>query len=137
MSDVPLEVLEYLAGLPEDRRGVVERFHRVIREVAPQLEVRMWDYGGGLIGYGVHHYRTKTGLQGDWFALGVGNRKGYVSIYSTAARDGTYLIEHYAAELPGTKLGKSCINVYQPELLDDAVISRLTAETVNYFWPAI
>jgi len=136
MSDVPNEVVEYLAGLPEGRRAVVERFHRVIRAVAPQLEVRRWDYGGGLVGYGVHHYRTKSGLEGDWFALGVGNRKSYVSIYSSAASHGTYLIEHYAAELPGTKLGKSCINVYKPELLDDDVIRRLAAETVDYFWSA-
>lgn len=129
------QVEAYLAGLPSERREVVERFHRVIRAAAPQLDVRLWDYGGGLIGYGTHHYRTKSGLEGDWFALGVGNRKSYVSIYSSAARDGDYLVGRYASELPGTKLGKSCINVYRPELIDDEVLRRLVLETVEYFWP--
>lgn len=135
-SGIDAAVLEYLAGLPAERKAVVQRFHDLITSTAPQLDARYWDYGGGLIGYGTYHYRTKSGLEGDWFAIGVGNRKGYVSLYSNAARDGSYLVEHYAPELPGTKLGKSCINVYKPELIADDVIRRLVAETVAYFWPA-
>lgn len=129
-------IREYLEGLPLERRAVVERFHQIFKDAAPQLELRMWPYGGGPIGHGVYHYRTKSGLEGDWFALGVGNRKSYVSVYSNAVRDGTYLVELYAAELPGAKLGKSCINVYRPELIGDDVIRRLAAETVAYFWPS-
>ncbi|HZJ10860.1 MAG TPA: DUF1801 domain-containing protein [Trueperaceae bacterium] len=122
---------DYVADMPAERRETVERLHRIIRRAAPDLGVRYWDYGGGLLGYGVYHYRTKSGLEGDWFALGVGNRKRYVSLYTNGIKDGAYLTEAYAGEMPGTKIGRSCFNIYEPELLDDTVIARLVEETLT------
>lgn len=127
------EVAAYLAGLPADRRATVERFCRVIHDAVPHLDVRMWDYGGGLVGFGTYRYRTGSGSEGDWFALGVADRKRHVSLYATAARDGTYVLEHYRDRLPGAKLLKSCINVTAPDLLDDEVIAELARETAAAF----
>lgn len=126
-------VAAYLAGLPADRRAVVERFCRVIEAAVPHLDVRMWDYGGGLVGYGTYRYRTGSGIEGDWFALGVGDRKRHVSLYSNATRDGTYLLDHYRSRLPGAKVLRSCINVTEPELLDDDVVTELARETGRQF----
>lgn len=130
MDDPDRLLAEYIADLPADRRATVERLHGIIRKAAPELEVRYWDYGGGLLGYGVYHYRTRTGLEGDWFALGVGNRKRYVSLYTNGVKDGAYLTEAYADQMPGTKIGRSCFNIFEPDLLDDAVIERLVVETL-------
>lgn len=129
MSD---EVKDYLAALPDDRRAVVQRFHDLIRAAVPDLDVRVWDYGGGLIGYGTYRYRN-TSTEGEWFALGVGNRKRFVSLYANATKDGGYILEHYVDRLPGVKLQRSCVNITKPELLDDAVITELARETAAAF----
>ncbi len=126
-------VAAYLAGLPDSRRGEVERLHRVITRTAPELSVKLWDYGGGLIGYGEYHYRTRSGLEGDWFMVGLGNRKSYVSLYSMAIKDGDYLTAAYAARFSKTKLGKSCFNIRQPELVEDDLVAEVVRETVAYF----
>jgi len=126
-----LTVSDYLSGLPADRRLQIDRLDAMIRAAAPDLEVRYWDYGGGLIGYGVYHYRTKSGLEGDWFALGLGNRKRYISLYSNGLKDGAYLTEAYADRMPeGTKLGRSCFNLYRPEIVTQDVVESLVKETL-------
>lgn len=130
-ADHDQQVSDYLASLPEDRRAAVERLGGMIRAAAPELEVRYWDYGGGLIGYGVYHYRTKTGLEGDWFALGVGNRKRYISLYSNGVKNGEYLTDLYADRMPAsTKLARSCFNLFEPELVDEGVVKSLVKDTL-------
>ena len=49
----PEPVNDYIASLPEGRREIVERIHRVVTEAVPELEVRMWKQ---FIGYGSYHY---------------------------------------------------------------------------------
>ena len=60
----------------------------VIEKAEPGLSCRLWEYGGGVIGFGHYHYRYATGRTGEYFMIGIGNRKRYVAIYANAA-DGT------------------------------------------------
>lgn len=98
----------------------------------PHLDVRPWDYGGDLIGYGTYHYRTGAGAEGDWVALGVGDRKKYVSLYSTAVRDGRYLTEEYADRFPGCPVRQE-LNITRPDLLNHEAIANLAKETAAHF----
>jgi hypothetical protein len=125
-----MTVDEYIASLPEDRQAHVRHLHDVLSAAVPDLEAKVWDYSGQLIGYGTYHYRSKT-AEGDWFILGLANRKNYISLHAPAVRDGKYLPEWYLDRLPGVKIGKSCINIMKPELLDDAVLTELARETAE------
>jgi hypothetical protein len=127
------EVTSYIESLPEPRRSRIGHLHGLILQAAPQLAVKLWDYSGPLIGYGTYHYKSKSGREGDWFILGLANRKSYVSLYSMATRDGEYLVELYSPRLPGTKTGRSCINITKPEQIEDAVILDLARETYEAF----
>jgi hypothetical protein len=126
-------VQAYIDSLPEPRRGQIARLHAVIAAAVPQLEAKVWDYSGQLIGYGTYHYKGRSGREGDWFLIGLANRKSYISLYSMGVRDGRYLTELYHDRLPGTRIGKSCINITRPGLLDDAVIAELARETAAAF----
>jgi len=125
------EVAAHIDSLPEPRRSQMARLHELIRQGAPRTDVKVWDYSGKLIGYGTYHYKSKSGQEGDWFILGLANRKSYISLYSMAMRDGKYLVELYHPQMPGTKTGRSCINIRKPEQIEDAVILDLARETYD------
>jgi len=109
-------------GLDEPRRSQMRHLHEVILEALPGIDVGVWDYSGSLIGYGAFDYSNSKGPAGRWFSIGLANRKRFISLYSMASgRDG-YLIEEVHDQFPGTKIGRSCINITKPGLIgDDAV----------------
>lgn len=128
-----LSVEQYLKSLPEDRRATMRRFYELISKAVPKFKPKIWNYSGNLIGWGTYHYKYDSGREGDWYVLGLANRKAYISIYSLGVVDGKYLTEKYHSRLPGTKIGKSCINVTKPELLENKVIAELANETAQLF----
>ena len=108
------EVQGYIDSLEEPRRGQMRRMHEAIVKAAPQVDVKLWAYSGKLIGYGTYHYKGRT-TEGEWFILGLANRKGYISLYSMAMRGDQYLVEVYKERLQGVKSGRSCLNITKPE----------------------
>lgn len=95
----------HIDALPEPRRSRMQHLHDLLLEALPTAEVRLWDYSGPLIAYGIYPYSNSKGPAGDWFAVGLANRKAYISLYSMATRDGRYLVEamrdRFRARRPG------------------------------------
>lgn len=122
---------DYLASLPEPRRSQMQHLHEVILDALPDIDVGLWDYGGSpVIGYGSYEYSNSKGPQGRWFSVGLANRKSYISLYSMgAAPDGGYLVEAIHDRFPGTKIGRSCLNITDPERIDDEAIRDLARRT--------
>lgn len=118
----PPEVADFLAGVPEDRRPLLERVHEVIRAAAPQLEPAV---AGGMLGYGPFHYRYATGREGDTYVVSLANQKRYVSLYLCATTDDGYLAEANAERLGNVSVGKSCIRFKKLEDLDLDVLAEL------------
>lgn len=114
-----------LDGLDEPRRSQMRHLHVVILEALPGIDVGVWDYRGDLIGYGAFDYSTSKGPAGRWFSIGIANRKNFISLYSMASGERGYLIEEIRDRFPGTKVGKSCINITKPEQLDDEAVRDL------------
>lgn len=134
MAPTGLEAAQaHIDGLPEPRRSQMQHLHDVLVAAVPSADVRMWDYAGGLIGYGTYPYSTSKGPAGDWFALGLASRKAYISLYSMGTRDGGYLVEAMRDRFPGTKTGRSCLNISKPESVDDAAVTELAVETWAQF----
>jgi hypothetical protein len=120
---------DHIASLPEPRRSQMRHLHDVILEAIPDADVSMWDYSGPLIGYGSYDYSSSKGPAGRWFSVGLANRKGFISLFSMAGRDGGYLIESIHDRFPGTKIGKSCLNITKPELIADDAVRELARES--------
>jgi len=128
------EARAHIESLPEPRRSQMQRLHDVLLEALPAADVRMWDYGGPLIGYGTYTYSNSRGDRvGDWFSVGLASRKSYISLFSMATGGGGYLVETLHDRFPGTKIGRSCINISKPELIDDAAVRDLATQTWAQF----
>lgn len=124
---------ELIDALPEPRRSQMLHLHGVIQEALPDIEIRLWDYSGDLIGYGTYPFTTSRGPAGEWFPVGLASRKRYISLYSMGLKDGGYLVEAMRDRFPGTKTGKSCINITKPELIDDDAVRDLVIETLSQY----
>jgi hypothetical protein len=116
-------------ALDEPRRSQVRHLHEVILEALPGIDVGVWDYGGKLIGYGAYDYSNSKGPAGRWFSVGIANREAYISLYAMGHADERYLAESRADRFPGTKIGRSCINISKPELIDDDAVRDIARDS--------
>jgi hypothetical protein len=116
-------------GLDEPRRTQMRHLHDVILDALPGIDVTLYEYGGPLIGYGSYDYTNSRGPAGRWFSVGLANRKGYISLFSMGQGDGGYLVEARHHRFPGTKIGRSCLNISDPDGVDDAAVRDLAQET--------
>ena len=124
----------HIDGLPEPRRSQMRRLDELIRSAIPDADVSMWDYAGPLIGYGSYDYTDSRGKpKGRWFSIGLANRKGYISLYSMGQRAGGYLIEAVHDRFPGSKIGRSCLNITDPDSIDDAAVRDLARESWDQY----
>jgi hypothetical protein len=129
-DDGTSEARAHLDGLPEPRRTHMRHLHDVIVSAIPDADVAMWDYGGPLIGYGSYDYTNSAGkATGRWFSVGLASRKHYISLFSMGQRDGGYLVEAVSDRFPGASMGRSCLNISKPELVDDEAVRDLARET--------
>jgi Domain of unknown function (DU1801) len=120
----------HIDSLPEPRRSQMQHLHDVIVEAIPDADVTMFNYGGPLIGYGTYDYSNSRGDRtGRWFSVGLANRKGFISLYSMAQRDGGYYVESLKEGFGGAKTGRSCLNITKPELVDDDAVRELSRES--------
>ncbi len=115
----------YINSLDEPRGSQIAQLHALIRKYAPSLTPYMY---GNIIGYGKEPYKTKSGLEGDWFILGLASQKSYISVYSCTTKDGHYLAESYKNQLPNANIGKSCIRFKKIEDIDLTVLEKLIKE---------
>ncbi len=112
-------------ALDEPRRSQMRHLHEVILEALPGIDVGVWDYAGKLIGYGAYDYSNSKGPAGRWFSIGIANRKAFISLYAMGTADGRYLVESLHDRFPGTKIGRSCINITRPDQIDDEAVRDL------------
>ena len=123
-----------IAELDEPRRSTMRHLHDVILDALPGIDVGVWDYSGKMIGYGAYDYSNSKGPAGRWFSIGIANRKAYVALYVMAGMaDGHYLVESMPDRFPGMKIGRSCVNLTRPELVDDDTVRFLARESWDQF----
>ena len=104
-----------IEAIDEPRRSQMRHLHEVILDTLPGIDIGVWDYSGKVIGYGSYDYSTS---------------KGPVALYAMAGMaDGHYLVETMADRFPGMKIGRSCVNVTKPELLEDDTVRYLARES--------
>jgi hypothetical protein len=124
----------HIDSLPEPRRSQMRHLHEAILSAIPDADVTMWEYGGTLIGYGSYDYSDSRGRpKGRWFSVGLASRKGYISLFSMSQRARGYLVEAVHDRFPGTKIGRSCLNITDPETIDDDAVRDLARESWDQY----
>src|SRR5919109_955806 len=126
--------IAHIDELPEPRRSQMRRLHGVISSAIPDADITMFDYAGPLIGYGSYEYTDSRGKsKGRWFSVGLANRKDYISLFSMGQLSGGYLVEAVHDRFPGTKIGRSCLNITDPASIDDDAVRDLVRETWDQY----
>lgn len=124
---------DHIQTLDEPRRARMSHLHQVLVDAIPDADVSMWQYGGPLIGYGSYDYVNSKGPAGRWFSVGLASRKSYISLFSMALHDGDYLVASMRDRFPGSAMGKSCLNIKDRDLVDDAAVRDLAVQTWAQF----
>ncbi|MBC7932462.1 MAG: DUF1801 domain-containing protein [Rubrivivax sp.] len=113
MSKQNLSYKQYLAELPPERRDVVEKVWRVVRESMPKGYVE--EIGAKFLSF-------KAGE--DWY-VALANQKNYVSLYLIPLYVFPELKAKLDASAPRLKCGKSCINFKSADELPLDVIAEV------------
>lgn len=114
---------EYIVMIDEPRRSDIEALDKLIREVAPQLDRKLY---GSIIGYGSYDYKSKSGREGEWFKVGLASQKNYISVYVCEVnKDGKYIAEEAKDGFPKASIGKSCIRFKKLEDIDQEELKKL------------
>jgi len=111
----PATPTSHIAAITDPvRRGAIETLDVFIRKHAPKLEPHVM---AGMLAYGHYHYKGKSS-EGEWFYIGIANRKSYISLYLCGVIDGKYIAETHKKELGKVSVGKSCIQFKKLEDLN-------------------
>jgi hypothetical protein len=120
---------EYIKMIDEPRRSEIKTLDALIRKAVPKLKRHIIS---GVIGYGKYHYKYSSGREGDWFIVGLGSRKQYISLYlSACTEEGEYVAEKLRKKLPKANIGKSCIRFKKIEDIDLNILESAIKETAR------
>ena len=109
------EIQNYIASLPEPKRGEMQDLHRMILHLKP--ECKLWFLDGKddtgktvsnpSIGYGSRDHKYADGTTNEFYQIGLSGNKTGISVYILGIEDKTYLAETY-----GKTLGKATVTGY-------------------------
>ena len=102
------------AGRRTDGFELRELFDRVTG-----TDAVMW--GPSIVGYGLHHYRSASGREGDWMVVGFSPRKASMSLYGLQSPGAEELI----GRLGKVKVGAGCLWVGRLDTVDTHVLEAL------------
>lgn len=113
----------------KDRQKEVKELFAFIKKAIPKLKPRMQS---GMIAFGKYHYKTKAGVEADWFVVGLSSRKQYISVYACVCDDkGLYLAEKHKKELGKVSVGKSCIRFKKLEDVDLKTLKKVLIQAAK------
>ena len=69
--------------------------------------------------------------------FGLANRARYIALYASCADDAGTVAEKFKDRLPRCKIGKSCIEIPDSVVLDDATLTDLTRTVAESFQTAM
>ncbi len=105
-------VQEYLLSVHKEKKEALTFLHSLIKKTVPSLKVH---FASNMIGYGSFAYKNYKQDILQWPVIALAYRKGYISLYVCALKDGQYIAEYYKKELGEVKVGRSCINIKKLE----------------------
>lgn len=127
----------FIASLPDGTREDVAELDAEISALMAGQERVLWEgvfWGGSeqrIIGYGTWAYVDRSGKELDWFRIGLARQKAGMSLYVTAAEDGTYLVKRYADRLGKVKVGSSVINFKRLADVERGALHELLARAAE------
>ena len=107
-----------LASIAPEKRQEADRLDAIFRSVTG-WKPKLWRT---VIGYGQYHYRTKSGLEGDFLATGFNMRVRDISLHILP---GYSEFPEIAERLGPHKCGRSCWYIKTLDAVDEAALREL------------
>ena len=112
------QIKEYLATLPEPKRGEMQTLHRLILEVMPACKLWFLDgknsegktVSNPNIGYGFYVRKYADGRTGEFYQIGLSANTNGISVYILGIEDKKFLAETYGKDLGKASVSGYCIN---------------------------
>lgn len=126
---IPAKSPEEYFSKTGEREPILRTLDELIRKVAPGLKRTMvTGMSINMVGYGMFHYKGKSGREGDWPVVALANQKNYISLYICATEGGKYVAENNKDRLGKVSVGRSCIRFKKLEDLNLDVVRGILAE---------
>lgn len=132
---------EYVASLPDERRGAIDAVRKAINKNLPKgFEEGM---GYGMLGWCVPHSLYSAGYHCDPKTplpfIGLASQKNHIALYHMGIYSSTPLLDWFQAEWPKHSskkldMGKSCIRFKKPEDIPVALIGELCSKMTPQQW---
>ncbi len=113
---------EYIESILEPRKSDIIKLDELIRKTTPSLKPC---FAYNMLGYGMFHYKSKSGREGEWPTVALASQKNYISLYVCAVDGGKYIAEGYKDKLPKASIGKSCIRFKKLSDVDLNIIKEI------------
>src|SRR5687767_80802 len=89
---------------------------------------KMW--GTSIVGYGLYHYKSKSGSEGDWMVTGFSPRKQNMTVYlMTGFAEGQF--DDLLDQLGEYTVGKGCLYFKSLADVDQKVLSKIIERSVS------
>lgn len=98
----------------------------LMKEVT-QEEPIMW--GDSIVGFGKHHYKYPTGMEGDSFLTGFSPQEQSIRVYIMPGFDNYYQL---LDKLGTYKTGKSSLYINNLKDVDMDILKEIISNSVNY-----
>ncbi|HEY0965317.1 MAG TPA: DUF1801 domain-containing protein [Candidatus Saccharimonadales bacterium] len=100
-----VDIVDFIASLPEKQQKDAGTLVEIMQDISGKSPV-LW--GSRIVGFGVFHYVSKSGREGDWPIIGFAPGTGKFSLYLTfdAAK-----LTAQVKDLGKYKIGKGCIYI--------------------------
>ena len=94
-----------------------------MKEITQEKPV-LW--GSSIVGFGLYHYKYKSGREGDTFIVGFSPRKKSLSIYlSVYLKQGINQYKILFQKLGKHRLGKACLYINKLEDVDLGILREI------------
>ena len=119
------DVAAHIDAIDDPERRADCRALADLMQQATGTAPRLWS--NGTVGFGRYHYRTGSGSEGDWFLLGLANRKQAISVHLSPWFDG---FEALRDRLGKCKHGRGCLYVKRLADIDTEVLVEILNRSV-------
>jgi hypothetical protein len=113
--NLPKQITEYIATLPEPKRSEMEQLHHIILALMPTCKLWFLDgkdekgktVSNPNIGYGSQTIRYANGKTKEFYQIGISGNTTGISVYIMGINDKKYLTQTF-----GQELGKASVTGY-------------------------
>ncbi|EDY82480.1 conserved domain protein [Verrucomicrobiia bacterium DG1235] len=109
----------------EERRRDAKTLNKWMKELT-DLKPSVW--GDSIVGFGVYHYRYKSGREGEHFRIGFSPRAQGMSIYLMSDFEGEAALMKKVGK---HKMGRCCMTFKRLEDLDTDVLREIIAKSAK------